>query len=159
MAEKAIRLDVYGSQWNRHVLYYRYRNRFHGQIHEDRYSSLIAGSKICLGYVSASNLDQYAGRSIEIPACGGFFLGERTETHQRLYEEGKEAEFFGSHEECVDKIHYYPLPNVEPESRSRGHRRCAIRAGRDCGEVMHDAASDKAPNRAPRWFHCLPKSA
>src|SRR5262249_2738001 len=44
MAEKSIRLDVYGNQWNRHVLFYRYRNRFHGQIHEKRYSSLVAGS-------------------------------------------------------------------------------------------------------------------
>jgi spore maturation protein CgeB len=119
-------------------MYYRFRDRFHGPIHENRYSTLIAGSKICLGYVSASNMDQYTGRSIEIPACGGFFLGERTEAHQRLYEEGKEAEFFGSHEECVNKIRYYLADDARRAEIARaGHRRCTQSAN-SCVEVMND---------------------
>lgn len=139
MAEESIRLDVYGGLWNRHLLYYRYRDRFHGHVDENRYSSLIGGSKICLGYVSASNQDQYTGRSIEIPACGGFFLGERTEAHARLYEEGKEAEFFGSHGECVDKIRYYLAHDRRRTEIARaGHRRCTQSAF-SCVEVMNDA--------------------
>jgi hypothetical protein len=148
MAEKSIRLDVYGNQWNRHAIYYRHRDRFHSQIHENHYSSLIAGSKICLGYVSASNLDQYTGRSIEIPACGGFFLGERTETHERLYEEGKEAEFFGSHEECIDKIHYYLAHDERRTEIARaGHRRCTQSAS-CCMEVMIEALRQIMPDAA-----------
>jgi hypothetical protein len=148
MAEKSIRLDVYGNQWNRHILYYRHRDRFHGQVHENRYSSLIAGSKICLGYVSALNLDQYTGRSIEIPACRGFFLGERTQAHQRLYEEGKEAEFFGSDEECIDKIHYYLTHDERRIDIARaGHRRCTQSAS-SCAEVMNDALCRIMPDGA-----------
>ena len=46
------------------------------------------------------------------------FLTERTESHQRFYEEGKEAEFFATPEECRDKILYYlstaPRANALP---------------------------------------------
>ena len=151
MAEKSISLNVYGGLWDRHWAYYRYRNLFHGHVPESRYSLLIAGSKICLGYVSASNMDQYTGRSIEIPACGGFFLGERTDAHERLYEEGEEAEFFGSHDECVDKIRYY-LAHDERRAQiaHAGYQRC-IKSGYSCVEVMKDALSQillDTPRRA-----------
>ena len=146
MAERTIRVDVYGGLWNRHWLYYRHRDRFHGHIHEYGYAKLVAGSKICLGYVSASNLDQYTGRSVEIPACGGFFLGERTPAHEQLYVEGHEAEFFGSDEECIDKIRYYLAHDERRTEISRaGHRRCT-QSRYSCVEVMRDALDCIVPD-------------
>jgi spore maturation protein CgeB len=50
-------------------------------------------------------------------------LGERTRRHLEFFEEGKEAEFFGTNEELLKKVKYYL---EEPEERER-----IARAGRE----------------------------
>ena len=118
-------VEIYGGRWNRHAIYYRHWRRFHGPVYGPAYAQLISGSKICLGYVSSSNLDEYTVRSAEIPACGGFFLAERTPTHQEMYKEGEEAEFFSSDAECADKIRFY-LRNEDGRLKiaRAGYERC-----------------------------------
>jgi hypothetical protein len=124
MSKERLRIDVYGGLWNRHLVYYRHRKCFHG-FSGLAYSLIVSGSKICLGYVSSSNLDEFTYRSFEIPACGGFFLAERTPTHQELYREGEEAEFFGSDEECADKIRFYLRNDSKRQKIAQaGYERC-----------------------------------
>jgi spore maturation protein CgeB len=124
MNKENLRIDVYGGLWNRHLVYYRHRQYFHG-FSGLAYSLIVSGSKVCLGYVSSSNLDEYTQRSFEIPACGGFFLAERTPTHQELYREGEEAEFFGSDEECAEKIRFYLRNDSKRQKIAQaGYERC-----------------------------------
>ena len=138
MNKEKIRIDVYGGFWNRHLFYYLHRQYFHGLSGPD-YPLIVSGSKICLGYVSSSNFDEYTERSVEIPACGGFFLAERTPTHLELYQEGEEAEFFSSNEECAEKIRFY-LRNDDKRQKiaQAGYERC-LRSDYSLARSMREA--------------------
>ena len=53
--------------------------------------------------LSHENRDLHTTRSLEIPAIGSLFLGERTSEHLALYREDEEAVFWSSPEECAQK--------------------------------------------------------
>jgi spore maturation protein CgeB len=72
-----------------------------------RFTKGINATKINLGFLRKINRDLQTDRSIEIPACGGFLLAERSNEHERLFEDEKEAVFFDSNDELLDKVRYY----------------------------------------------------
>ena len=125
ISKHRIPLQVYGARWNRTWVGWRHKSRFFRTISSDDYTRVIWDSRISLAFVSSGNHDEYNGRTFEIPGSAGFFLAERTPKHQELYEEGKEAEFFSSAEECADKIKFY-LNNEEARQRiaRAGYERC-----------------------------------
>ena len=125
IASEQIPLQVFGNRWERTLFYHLRRDHFHPPALGQAYVDVIHDSRVSLAFVSSSNRDEYTMRTFEIPACMGFMLAERTPTHQELFDEGSEAEFFSSVEECADKARFYLGDEV---SRSRiaraGHQRC-----------------------------------
>jgi spore maturation protein CgeB len=118
-------IHIFGERWNRTKLYWTRRNLLHPVADGDVYRRIICGSQVALGFVSHSNRDDWTVRTFEVPACGGFFLAERTKSHQQFYEEGKEAEFFANPEECRDKILYYLAHDSARERiAAAGRQRC-----------------------------------
>jgi len=98
-----------------------------GYFGKSEYSKIISATRINLCFLRKINRDFQTTRSIEIPACGAFMLGERTHEHLRLFVEGKEAEFFSDHEELLFKVKYY----LEHEDKRRqiahnGRKRCLM---------------------------------
>ncbi len=89
------------------------------------YVTILSGSKIGLGLLSKWIPETSTTRTFEIPAAGTFLLAERTDEHQQLFEEGKEAEFFAGDEELEDKIRFY-LANGDARQRIAlaGRERC-----------------------------------
>lgn len=78
-----------------------------GEVYADDYARALSGAKIGLGLLRRVCPDQHTTRTFEIPACGSMLLADRTDEHRALFEEGKEAEFFASAEELVDKAKFY----------------------------------------------------
>jgi len=129
LAEKGIKVRIWGNGWNKYC--FRNRNiRIEGKaIYGNEYALAICAFDINLGFLRKCNRDLQTSRSMEIPACGGFMLAERTKQHLALFGEGKESEFFDSDDELLDKVQYYL---THPDERQRiaaaGRERC-LRSG------------------------------
>jgi hypothetical protein len=96
-----------------------------GEVYADDYARALSGSRIGLGFVRKVCPDQHTTRTFEIPACQSMLLADRTEEHQEFFEEGEEAEFFGSCEELLDKVRFYcGHESVRKRVAERGYRRC-----------------------------------
>lgn len=109
LAENGIVVTIYGSGWHKSEFSEPHKNLVinkYDLVGSD-YSNAISCSKITLGFLRKINRDLQTSRSIEIPACGGFMLAERTSEHQRLLQEGTEAEFFSNKYELLEKVKKY----------------------------------------------------
>jgi spore maturation protein CgeB len=89
------------------------------------YLRALSNTRIALGLLGKHIPETTTTRSFEIPALGIFLLAERTDDHLALFEEGREAEFFGDREELKDKLRYY-LANDRAREKiaSSGRKRC-----------------------------------
>lgn len=82
-------------------------------LYSEDYCKALRAFKINLCFLRKINFDQQTTRSVEIPACGGFMLAERTNEHIALFEENKEAAYFSSDAELVKKCKFYLSHNEE----------------------------------------------
>jgi spore maturation protein CgeB len=125
LAESDVEVRIWGAGWSA-------LGPCHGnvvlrgdEIHGLDYARAMVATRINLCFLRKVNRDLQTTRSIEIPACGAFMLAERTDEHLALFEEGREAEFFSSSGELLEKCRYY----LEHEAQRRrvaegGLRRC-----------------------------------
>jgi len=125
LAEHGVKVNVWGGNWekmdNLHANLI-IKNEF---LFGEEYSKAICATKINLNFLRKINRDEVTSRSVEIPACGGFMLSERTARHMDFFEEGKEVEFFGSNVELLKKIRYFLEKNEErAEIAQAGMKRC-----------------------------------
>ncbi len=127
LVENGLNVVVYGDgNWNMYKNLYPNLKIKAGVFSED-YPKALQAFKITLCFLRKINNDQQTARTMEIPACGGFMLAERTNEHMSLFQEGKEADFFSSNQELLDKCNYY-LANEKERLKiaKAGTLRCKI---------------------------------
>jgi hypothetical protein len=100
------------------------------------YQKALSGAKIALNFLSKLNSDTYTRRNFEIPACRTFALSEYSPDLASMFEEGKEAEFFRTQGEMLEKIRYYLDHDDERENIARNGY---LRLKRDGHDVVSRA--------------------
>ncbi len=126
-ANTEINLRVWGRRWNRYTFFKKdIRPYISGEgLWGNAYLDAISCAKIGLGLLSKWIPETSTTRTFEIPAMGIFLLAERTSIHQQLFEESKEAEFFSSDEEMLEKIQFYLAnENARKKIARAGRVRC-----------------------------------
>jgi len=124
LVDNGIKVKVFGDgNWNKYKNYHKNLQIFPGIFSED-YSKALQAFKITLCFLRKINKDLHTSRSLEIPACGGFMLGERTKEHLELFREGVEAEYFSNNTELLEKCKYYlKNENQRISILTKGHDR------------------------------------
>lgn len=126
LAEAGVSVRVWGTRW--HKLGPRIPQNMRVElrpVYGDEYAKVLNAGKINLCYLRKAGRDLQTARTMEIPACGGFMLGERTPEHLRLFEEGREAEYFAGQEELLSKIGLYlQNPARRKAVAEAGYSRC-----------------------------------
>lgn len=107
IANAGIKIVIWGNDWTKFISPHPNIIIKHGWFADEEYSKIICATKINLAFLRKVNRDLQTTRTMEIPACGGFMLAERTDEHLKLFKEDEEAVFFNSNEELGNKIRYY----------------------------------------------------
>jgi len=107
LANNGIVVTIYGNGWQTMVGHHPNLIVKNQPLYADEYVKFLNAAKINLCFLRKINRDQVTSRSVEIPACGGFMLGERTGRHLDFFSEGSEAEFFGDEVELLEKAKFY----------------------------------------------------
>lgn len=125
LAQNGIRVRIWGWYWER--FHKKHPNLIleNKPVFNEEYIKVINATSINLSFLRKIHRDKHTARSVEIPACKAFMLTERTDEHLHLFEEGKEAEFFDSNEEMLQKVKYY-LGHKEKRLKiaTEGRKRC-----------------------------------
>ncbi len=104
-------------QWQRALAPQGFRDLYReGELFGRHYREAIWRSRINLSFLTHSNQDEFAHKSFEITACGGFLLAERSAGHLARFAEDEEAVFFGDEAELAAKIRQY-LPDESARNR------------------------------------------
>lgn len=112
-------------------------------VYGDEYAKALCGARLCLGVLSRLNRDSYTRRCFEIPACGQVLLCERTRDLEAMFSDGKEAVFFSTADELVDRAHRLIADHEETLWIAENGRRRVWADRHDVGSRMNEL------------FHCL----
>lgn len=127
LANNGIKVDIYGypTAWEKHVINHPNIINHKKSLDGQEYAKAISNSKITLCFLRKINRDLHTSRSIEIPACKGFMIAERTNEHLDLFEEDKEAIYFDNDKELLEKVAYF-LENEDERKKiqENGYKKC-----------------------------------
>lgn len=134
------RMAVYGPGWRRVVALRSTGATVGGPVYGEDFSATVGSIRANLVLLNSDNRDTHTCRTFEVPAAGGLFVGQRTEEHQALLDEGTECLLFSSEEELLDVLRWCDGNREKAKSIAEAGRR-RISTGRHryqdrAGEIL-----------------------
>jgi spore maturation protein CgeB len=121
-----------------------------GELYLQHYREAIWRSKINLSFLTHANRDEFAHKSFEIAACGGFLLAERSQGHSCRFKEDEQAVLFSDIDECVDKIRRW-LPDEAGRSKIAAAGQVQAHVGGYHNDRQMQIILDRARQLIPRY--------
>lgn len=124
LLDNNIDVKIFGTEWEKSRF-----NKFFSKIKTIKpiykdYNLALNSARIALVFLSKLNNDTYTRRCFEIPATRTMMMSEYTDDLNSMFQEGKEAEYFQSKEELLEKIKYYLSNNrILKEIGINGYKR------------------------------------
>ena len=126
LAKNGVNVRVWGGgKWLEYYNLYPNLSIESRALFSEDYVKALCSFKINLCFLRKMNNDLQTTRTMEIPACKGFMLAEETSEHLSLFAKGKEADFFNSDDQLLEKVKFYLKNNELRESiAENGYKRC-----------------------------------
>ena len=125
LANNGVIINVWGPGWEPYINKHPNLIVKPGWVLAEDAAKVFCATKINLHFLRKVARDLQTTRSVEIPACRGFMLAERTQEHLDLFDEGSEAEFFDDIDELLAKIKHYLLHSEQRKTiANAGYERC-----------------------------------
>lgn len=102
LADADLAIDVFGSDWNRYLRPHQ-NLCLSGQVIGDQYNATLRRYRVQLNMFRPHNANSHNMRTFEVPACGGVMLAPDSDEHRSFFEGGKEAFFYGSVDEAIQR--------------------------------------------------------
>lgn len=130
LVDHGVKVKVFGdAKWNKYAIYSPNLTIVGRLLKNEDYCKSLHAFRISLCFLRKMNFDTQTTRTVEIPACGGFMMAERTDEHLALFEENKEAVYFSTNEELLEKCLFYLKHEDERRKVADAGREKAICAG------------------------------
>jgi hypothetical protein len=100
------RMLVGGPGWRRVPELRTTRATVAGPAYGPAFSSAVASVTANLVLLNSDNRDTHTCRTFEVPAAGGLFVGERTDEHAALLDDGTECLLFSDEEELYELLRW-----------------------------------------------------
>ncbi|MFQ6226910.1 glycosyltransferase [Nocardia sp. NPDC002869] len=117
-------LLVRGPGWRRVRQLQTTRAAVAGPVYGEDFAIAVASVTANLVLLNSANRDTHTCRTFEVPASGGLFVGERTDEHAELLDDGTEAFLFSSRDELDEILERCALyPDQAAKTAEAGYRR------------------------------------
>lgn len=152
LIERGVPLTIFGHHWNKDPNWILLQH-FHrsDETLGRNYVAAIQSAKIALGLLSKGNRDLHTRRSVEIPYTGTLLCAERTTEHLQMFEEGRDAIFWSTPEECASLCRRLLRDEVHRSRIATAGRERVLQlklSNEDIAQTILDAAASGATNHS-----------